>query len=437
MPDNAHSTINCRHANRSDTEKTGWEFTGVVERKVDSQYLKTGMYVSRLDRPWIETPFPFQGFYIRAVKDIQRLQRYCRFVYIDTERGAAAARYLRPDDDRAVAREVRAICSNATIKSRYRKTESFESELQMAREQHSKLRHLVRNVMDDVRAGRKIGAVSVRHAVAGMIESILRNPDAFLWLARLKEADTYTYDHAIGCCTLAVAFGRHLGFSKADLMRLAVGTLLFDIGKMKLPQSLFSHSGPLSQREFELMKEHVGYSVELMQETKGMDPVAIDIAMHHHERHDGSGYPGGLSNGQIPVYGQIAGLVDCYDAITSDRPHQPALSPHAAVNKLYQWRNVDFQDALVEQFIQCLGVYPTGTIVELTNGQVGIVLVQNKIRRLRPKVMLVLDANKDRYDIAPTVDLMTENEDNDGAKLEIKGALSPGAYGIDPKEFYI
>ncbi len=274
-------------------EKTGWEFIGVVERKVDSQHLKTGMYVSRLDRPWIETPFPFQGFYIRAVKDIERLQRYCRFVYIDTERGATASRYLKQDDDRAVARQVHAICSNATVKSRYRKTESFESELQMAREQHSKLGHLVRNVMDDVRAGRKIGAVSVRHAVAGMIESILRNPDAFLWLARLKEADTYTYDHAIGCCTLAVAFGRHLGFSKADLMRLAVGTLLFDIGKMKLPQSLFSHSGPLSPQEFELMKEHVGYSVALMQETKGMDPVAIDIALHHHERHDGSGYPGG------------------------------------------------------------------------------------------------------------------------------------------------
>ena len=408
-----------------------------MERKVDSQYLKTGMYVSRLDRPWIETPFPFQGFYIRAIKDIQRLRRYCRFVYIDTERGVPADRYLKADDDRKVVRQVQAICAKTTASERYQRTESFESELQMAREQHDKLGHLVRNVMDDVRAGRKIGALSVRQTVAGMIESILRNPDAFLWLARLKEADTYTYDHAIGCCTLAVALGRHLGFSKADLMRLAVGTLLFDIGKMKLPQALLSHPGALSSREFELVKQHVGYSVALMREAKGMDPMAIEVALHHHERHDGSGYPGGLSNGHIPVFGQIAGLVDCYDAITSDRPHQRALSPHAAVNQLYQWRNVDFQDALVEQFIQCLGVYPTGTLVELTSGQVGIVLVQNRVRRLRPKVMLVLDEDKNRYGIAPTVDLMTESEDNDGAKLEIQSALPPGAYGIDPKEFYI
>ncbi len=395
------------------------------------------MYISRLDRPWLETPFPFQGFYVRGPRDIQALQRYSRFVYIDIERGEPAERYLKADDHHAVEREVRAVCVTSPHGLRYEQTESFESELQAAKEHHNQLGQVVRNVMDDVRAGRKIGALAVRKTVAGMIESILRNPDAFLWLARLKEVDTYTYDHAIGCCTLAVAFGRHLGLSKQDLMQLAIGTLLFDIGKMKLPHSLFYHAGPLSTREFELMKEHVPYSVALMRDTKGIDPSAIEIATYHHERHDGSGYPGGLSNGQIPVFGRIAALVDCYDAITSERPHQAALSPHAAVHKLYEWRNVDFQDELVEQFIQCLGVYPTGTVIELTSGQVGIVLTQNRIRRLRPKVMLVLDENKKPYGIAPTVDLMTEREDNGGDLLEIKCALDPGAYGIDPKEFYL
>lgn len=409
-----------------------------LERKVDIKDLQSGMYVARLDRPWLETPFPFQGFYIRSQRTIDELRRRCRFVYIDTERGVSATRYLKTSDERTLTRQIRSVCTGPALRpDRYEQIESFESELQTAKEQHSQLGEVIRNAMDDVRAGRKLSALAVRKGVTGMVESVLRNPDAFLWLSRLKEVDSYTYDHAIACCTLAVALGRHLGFSKRDLTHLAVGTLLFDIGKMKVPQALFSRTGRLSPKEFALIKEHVRHSVALLENTNGMDPLSVETCRYHHERHDGSGYLDGLRADHIPICGRIAGLVDCYDAITSQRPYQAPLSPHAAIHSLYEWRDVDFQAELVEQFIQCLGVYPTGTLVELTTGQVGFVLAQNRVRRLRPKIMLVLDEHKKPYGIAPTIDLMVDSEDNNGIAPEIRCALDPGAYNIDPREFYL
>ncbi len=133
----------------------------------------------------------------------------------------------------------------------------------------------------------------------------------------------------------------------------------------------------------------------------------------------------------------MVAIVDCYDAITSDRPYREAISSHSAIKKLYEWRGEDFQEELIEQFIQCLGVYPTGSLVELSTGEVGVVLSQNRLRRLRPKVMLILDANKSYYKFFPTVDLMTQSEDKDGKPLEIIECPDPSVYGIDPKAFYL
>lgn len=408
-----------------------------VEKKVDSRDLKPGMYVARLDRPWVETPFLFQGFRIHNQHDITELQRHCRFVYIDIERGEPAARYL--DDNPAAARatdtELHDICRSAPGRPVYQDTVSVEEELAPARESHRTACDRIGNILDDIRAGRKLNAREAEHAVSGMIESILRNPDAFMWLTKLKDKDSYTYAHSIDACALAITFGRHLGLPRPELQQVAVGTLLFDIGKMKLPTDLLEKPGRLTEAEFTLMQAHVEHSVGLMTESKDISRTSIEVAYSHHERHNGKGYPRGLRSDQTSVYGKIAAIVDCYDAITSDRPYAVAVSPHEAIRSLYEWRNVDFQEELVEQFIQCLGVYPTGTLVELSTGQVGIVLSQNRVRRLRPKVMLVLNADKDVYEIAPTVDLMVE--ESASRKLEIARSLEPGAYGIDPAAYFL
>ena len=411
-----------------------------MEKKVDTQDLAPGMYISRLDRPWVETPFPFQGFKIKDQNDVADLQRYCQFVYIDIERGESAKRYLETKTSsatRQIDTGLQRILRSKLSRPVYTDSVSVEDELTPARASHHSACDRISNILDDVRSGRKLNVGAAQQVINSMIESILRNPDAFMWLSKLKDKDSYTYTHSIDTCALAITFGRHLGLPRKDLEQVAIGTLLFDIGKMKLPEELLDKPGRLTEAEFALMQEHVAHSVHLMTDTKGISATSIDVAFSHHERHNGSGYPRGLTSDQTSVYGKIAAIVDCYDAITSERPYSVAMSPHDAIRSLYEWRNVDFQEELVEQFIQCLGVYPTGTLVELNTGQIGIVLSQNRVRRLRPKVMLVLNADKHAYDIAPTIDLMIEAADRQDQMLEIARSLDPGSYGIDPTAYFL
>ncbi|NIR59448.1 MAG: HD-GYP domain-containing protein [Gammaproteobacteria bacterium] len=401
----------------------------MAKRKVSTDDLRLGMYVSELDRPWLETPFLFQGFTVINEEELADLRKHCHYVYIDPERGAGADRYLDEGESAVPEAEARV--------PRYRDTATVEDELPVAREAHQKVSEMVGNVMEEIRAGRKINLDGVEDTVEGMIDSILRNPDAFMWLTKLKARDNYTYAHSVDSCALAITFGRHLGFSRPDLQTLAVGSLLFDVGKMKLPEGLLNKPDRLTEAERAVVRRHVDYSAKILNETRGVDGEVVQIALTHHERYNGQGYPKRLHGGQIPIFGRIAGIIDCYDAITSERPFQGSMSAHAAVKKLYEWRGVDFQEALVEQFIQSLGVYPTGTLVELSTGEVGVVISQSRVRRLRPKVMLILDPDKQPYSISPARDLMSEWEDEDGRPLEIAHAVEPGTHGVDPHDFFL
>jgi hypothetical protein len=153
----------------------------------------------------------------------------------------------------------------------------------------------------------------------------------------------------------------------------------------------------------------------------------------HHERHGGHGYPRGISGNDIPVFGRIAAIVDCYDAITSRRPYAPAMSPSHAVKKLYAWRDIDFDAELVEEFIQAIGIYPAGTLVELSNGEVGVATAGYRTRRLRPQLLLVLDRDKKPYAEPRPLDLLTVTHEQDGKPLEIATSLEPGSFGVNPE----
>jgi len=435
------------------------------ERKIHVSELQIGMYVSRLDRPWLETRFLFQGFRVSNEQDIQDLREYCNYVFVDPEREMLADEPLQtdaPQSARNVSLKViradsghQAAANDGNVPEdalrrvlkdkdgerarpeRYKVTTPIEEEIQVAREVHGKTLDVVSNILDDIRSGKRVSIKSVRQSVSGMISSILRNPDAFLWLTRLKNKDAYAYAHCVDASSLAVAFGRHLGFSRPDLENLAVGTLMFDIGKLQLPDSLLKKPGRLTDKEYALIRRHVEFGVQLVREMKGVNAEILSIVLNHHERHDGSGYPRGVAGSDIPVNGRIAAVVDCYDAITSERAYSKAVSTYDAIRMIYEWRDKDFQADMVEQFIQCIGLYPTGTLVELSTGEVGIVLAQNRVRRLRPKLMLVLDKDKVAYEINPTLDLIMEPVDDAGNQVEIRCPLPPGSYGIDPNDFYL
>jgi HD-GYP domain-containing protein (c-di-GMP phosphodiesterase class II) len=203
-----------------------------------------------------------------------------------------------------------------------------------------------------------------------------------------------------------------------------------DVGKLRVDPALLQAERELTVEEAAQMAGHVNFGLEMLQESGVINQDVVDMVAHHHERYDGSGYPDGLAHDAIPTFARIAAIVDTYDAITTKRSYAPAISPSDAIKLLYKSRDEDFQAELVEAFIQAIGLYPAGTLVELSSGEVGVVVAEYRARRLRPKVMVLLDANKNALAQSRVVDLHEEVAD-DPQSLTIKKSLKPEAYGID------
>lgn len=399
--------------------------------------LEPGMYITRLDRPWLETPYVIQGFYIKTQEDVDELLKHCEYVYVDTEL-SKTIEVKSPELNRKSrsSSEEKEYLTHKKPRN-YKDQSDIDEELKSARDSHGALSSMAEDIMVDISNNKKLDLPALKKAINPMVDSIIRNPDAFAWLTRMKSKDNYTYNHSVSTSVWSVAFGRHLGLPKKDLQSLAIGGLLLDVGKMKLPDKLINNTLRYNQYEFKLVKQHVGLGSEIAGSINGMNEDVIAMIETHHERHNGGGYPNGLSANNISIFGKIAGLVDCYDAIISERSYASAMSPHDAVKKLYEWRDIDFQAELVEQFIQIVGIYPVGTIVELNDGRVGVVVVQHRVWRLRPQVMLLLDSNKELYKSFDVINLYTEVNDDEGNSLDIVKSVEPGVYGIDPEQFYL
>ena len=408
-----------------------------MERKVEIAYLKIGMYVSNLDRPWIDTPFLLEGFSIETEDEITTLNQYCSYVYIDTNRGLAASEYIEEAPRLKTNPRLERFLQDNKKQVSYENKKTTREELPEAQTALENASHQVASIMEDVKEGKNLDIEAVRAVVEPVLDSIIRNSEAYMWLSMIQRKSAYTYSHSVDNCALAIAFGRHMGLPKKDLRTLSIGLLMMDIGNVHIPEEILNKNGQLTDAEYTIVKKHVGHSIEILRSTKGMNEDIINIAMTHHERFDGSGYPNALQGTHIPVYGRMAAIIDCYDAMTSRRPFSAARSPYSALQSIYNWRGSSFQPELVEQFLQCMGVYPTGSIVEMTNGEVGIVLSQNVTQRMRPVIMLVLDEEKTHLVEYKTVDLAKEYEDSSGLPLNIHRGLDPGSHGIDPTEYYL
>lgn len=409
-----------------------------MKKKVDTHELKPGMYVSGLDRPWRETPFLFQGFYIHSHADIEQIKDYCQYVFIDLNLDRTGTRSPVPDDQKV---ELEILKKNAQPRQRagagagYEDVTSIEEEIEAARETYHECKESIHSIMDDARLGRSLDTEGARKTVGTLAQSIVRNPDALMCLTQLKQKDEYTVQHSLRVCILGLAFGRHLGLSEVELRELGLGALLHDVGKAKVPEEILNKPSALTEKEYAIIKQHVPAGVKILMGCANLSATALEIASQHHERYDGRGYSFGLAAEQIGRAGTIAGIVDCYDALTSDRPYRSAISAHNALKKMYTWRDSHFESLSVEQFIQCIGIYPIGSLVELTTGHVGVVLSQNRRRSLRPKVILVLNRERKRYTTPVVVDLMEQMRDEAGTQWEIRAVLEPGSFGINATNY--
>ncbi len=378
------------------------------------------MYVSELDRPWLETPFLFQGFYVRNEEEVAAVRSHCKQVVVDTHMDDEPVPALQPA--RRPGQAMR----------------ELKDEIKQASGIHVAVYASVADVMGELKSSGKLDVHRLEAAVVPMVDSVLRNPAAMSCLMRIRRKGGYLYSHSLASSVWATALGREIGLDRDTLRVVALGAMLLDVGKTRIPESILQKPGKLDAGELALMRRHVEFGLQLLKHAGDVDPRVIEMVAHHHERHDGNGYPAGLEGDEIPVFGRIAGVVDTYDAMITSRPYASTQSSYGALRQLRSLAGTEFQPELVDQLTQAIGMFPTGTLVLLNTGEVAVVTAQSRIRRLRPEIMVILDADKRPLEDYRVVDLNRISPTaDDQASLWIEQGLEPGAFGVDPAEYYL
>ncbi|MFK8048200.1 MAG: HD-GYP domain-containing protein [Halioglobus sp.] len=389
--------------------------------KVPAMKLKPGMFIAELDRPWLETPFALQGFMVRDNEEILYVANHVEHVFIDAEyKGGVITLEMAIAPTAGNAKE------RLKLKDEFQRTKlSFDSAAQT-----------LDRVFDALLNGEKSDIQAVQKAVNPLIEGVFRNHEAVSALVRLKESGDYRYHHGVAMAVWAAILGRHIGLDRHELEKLAVGCAMCDVGMTQLPGKLLHQAENLTEKQQAIIHAHPQMGAQMVSKSPHVDMEVLSIIENHHERVDGTGYPRGLEGAAIPLLARIAGLVDTYDAMITPRPYAPARTSHEAVQELLDCKGSSFQEALVEQFVQAIGLFPTGTMVELNTGEVAIVVKQNSSRRLKPELVLVLDAQQQRLEFPRAVNLAQQDRVNDVERW-ISRELIAGSFGIDNEEFFI
>lgn len=376
--------------------------------------LASGMRVVKLDRPWTEVPVLFQGFTIESPAQAQILRQYCEWVLVEGE-----------DEILTRALDQVALHKRRTTKP-MPETRPLAKELPRAHRAWSNSQTFVEQVTRNIEQGNDLNLHEARPVIQECIESIKANASAMFWLSRIKSRDAYTAEHCLRVAVFTVAFARFLGMPDEDLEIAGMCGLLHDLGKLKVPSEILNKPGALSREEFAIMQKHTTFGYELLRADKTLDPIIHDVTRHHHERIDGSGYPQQLQEWQISRFARLVSIVDAFDAMTSDRCYRDGIPTSDAIRILYRNRGRQFDADMVEAFIRMVGIYPPGTLVELTTGEVALIVAVHPGKKLKPRVEVLL--NTEKKAVAPRmVDLANTSP---GEQPGIIRPLPDGAFGI-------
>lgn len=395
--------------------------------RIPLDQLRVGMYIVGLDKSWMETPFLRHKMWITKESQIQALRDSgVGFVDIDTDKGPGPAAFG------GVPALAVASAPKPPAPAPAPPADSFSEELPLAMKAYREAKNVVQHALHAVRLGKAIDTEAVYKVVDGLVDSVLRNEDALTSLSRLKSYDEYTFFHSVNTAVLGITLGRSLDFDRGMLRGLGTGALLHDVGKMKIPLAILNKPDKLKDYEFEIIKQHTLRGAEILAGTTGLEEDTIRPALEHHERVNGTGYPLGKTREKLTLFGLISSVVDVYDAVTSDRVYHKAMQPHEALKLLFSLGQKGNLDApLVERFIKCIGIYPVGSCVLLNTGETALVQQIRQDRPLRPRLILVRDANGHPIRNGTPLDLAQEGESGHA----IAFVLDPRDAGIDPSLF--
>ena len=399
--------------------------------KVSVDRLIPGMYVAELDRPWTETPFLFQGFYIQGEGEIQALHKTCRYVFVDTEKGYAppdpdAFRHERGDEPEQPA----TLFPNAGRDNIPREPD-FQRSIPRIRKVRRTTTDFLDKVVDNVRTGERVPVEAATGVVRGLVQSVDLNVNATVWLNNLRRRHRHSADHCSNVAVLSLAFANYLGYEGEELAAIGLGALLHDVGLMRLDTSVLDKPDDLDLSELQEIREHPAQGHRLMERSGQLPAIAMNIIRHHHERISGDGYPDGLKGGQIPKEALVVAIADVYDSLTTDRPYDGPMSPNASLSVIRHSGESSFGPELTRHFMSCIGIYPVSSVVELQNGSIAMVVGHTHKTRVRPEMMLLKDAQGRPYEGWPILNLDRKADEVDGDQWLIMRVVDPDEHDVD------
>jgi len=359
-------------------------------KKIKIEQLRPGIFVHDFNCDWAGENVFINKALIKSEKAIEIIGSWgIKEIYIDTERGLDVKRgktssEVRQKTDSNLHKL--ALNKKATLSP----SVPLKEEARMVMTIKKEAVDTMQRTMNSVQEGKHVDVESAFQLVEKMEASVTRNKDALVMLTRIRKKDEYTLMHSISVTSLVLAFCNYCGISSHTTINMATGALLHDIGKLQIPLNILNKPAKLDSKEFAIMKKHSEYSAQILADTKGLPAEAFDIALHHHERFDGTGYPNGLKGDAIDFSSKVASICDVYDAITSERCYKRGLERVEGLRKIYEWSEYHFDKELAYKFISCIGVYPIGTCVRLENQLTGIVIGSTE-NVLQPVVRLFFD----------------------------------------------
>lgn len=403
-------------------------------KKIPVGQVRLGMYLHGLcGSSWLDHPFWKTSFVIEDQADLDRLLRSpVKEVLIDVDKGldAAPAPGAPPaagtaDDERLQA-ELRQAGPVVRSARPVPQAVSLDAEIARAQRVLAQAKKDVGLLFREARLGRVASTAHLEPLVDQIADSVQRHPSALISLARLKTQDDYTYLHSVAVAALATALARQLQLSAEEVREAALAGLLHDLGKAAIPLAILNKPGRLTDEEFGQVKAHPKAGHDMLVEAGVRSEMALDVCLHHHEKVDGSGYPDRLQGDAISLYARMGAVCDVYDAITSDRPYKAGWHPAESIRRMAQWtKEGHFDERVFQAFVKCVGIYPTGSLVRLQSGRLGVVLDQSERSLLLPRVKVFFSTRSNTYIVPEVLELGTV-QTND----RIVGHEDPQAWGI-------
>ena len=404
------------------TARQGFFAEGKGRSRISVDALRVGMYVVELDVPWEDTPFLFQGFEITSVNEIEEVARYTKQVVVEFK------------NDTWVPPVKRDAAGKRKSKQPPRPTTASASSLASMRELQTEAKSLTRSMMEDVQLGRAINVKEIKTTVSACVSGMLKDPDAMMWLSRIRSRDQYTSEHSLNVGLLAIGFARHLGYGVEDLNTIGIAGMLHDVGKMRTPLEVLNKEGKLTPEEYEQMKAHTIEGRDILMAHSGLYSGTVDVAYGHHEAMDGTGYPRQIKAAGISEFTRIVTLADVYDAMTSDRCYKTGCSSLTSLQWIKEGAGVKYDPGLAEEFVKHIGLYPPGSLVELRSSAMGIVVNTNHRNRHLPRVLLVRDENGEPCE-ERIIDLQKLIDTRSGMDMLIRDLVPNGKHGVRVEEF--